>query len=111
MPTLMQSSLRFGKCVLFVSLCSLVGCANNRPSYGVDRMAEFVPDCRIAEQQIIWLNTLRPTYSEKVSAAFTSRMIPIATDGYRDRYYIANNQIDWWVDRNIEQVYQACQKS
>lgn len=108
MLTLPQLSTRFGKFVLFVSLCSLVGCAT-RPSYGTARMKEFQPDCRIAEQQIIWLQSLRPTYYEKTSAALVNRLIPIPTEGYNERMLTANSQIDWWVDTNIERVYRQCQ--
>ena len=71
-------------------------------------MKDFQPDCRIAEQQIIWLNSLRPTYYEKTSAALANRLLPFETEGYTERKYITNSQIDWWVNTNIERVYEKC---
>jgi hypothetical protein len=73
-------------------------------------MKEFIPDCRIAEQQIIWLQSLRPSYYEKTSATLINKIVPIPSEGYYERTNIANSQIDWWVSTNIEQVYRECQK-
>lgn len=75
-------------------------------------MASFEPDCRIAEQQIIWLQSLRPTDGEKLAANFHNKFLgfPSLDKTYFDRKQVANGNMDWWIQTNIRQVYKECQK-
>ena len=102
----LRSKINFGVCVVFVSLASLTGCAT-RVSYGTQRMSDFRPDCRIAEQQIAWLQSMRPTESEKATAKVRSVFLkaPMLNDSYWDNRLVSEGYIDWWVETNIRQVY------
>ena len=110
MPISQQLSTRFGKFVLCASLVSLFGCASQRVPYGPDKMASFTPDCRIAEQQIAWLVSMKPTVGEKMSNNFTNYFVGrLSSDtDYQSSKNISNGQMDWWIRTNLKEVYNQC---
>lgn len=111
MAVLSQSKRKFGVYVLCASLLSLGGCATRTP-YGTERFSNFKPDCRIAEQQIVWLQSMKPTEAEKTKAKFRESFFkfPMFDDSYFENKKVAEGYIDWWVEVNIRQVYLECQK-
>ena len=59
--------LKFGICVMCVSLCS--GCATGTPSrtaMSVQDLEYFQPDCKIAQQQIAMLNSMRRSADDQL---------------------------------------------
>jgi hypothetical protein len=76
----------------------------------VEQMKTFRPDCQIAEQQVAWLNSMRPTETERVSSRMKANLIGIAHPDYQANADIGNYKIDWWVNQNIKEVYRQCAK-
>ena len=59
--------LKFGICVMCVSLCS--GCATGTPSrtaMSVQDLEYFQPNCKIAKEQIAMLNSMRRTADDQL---------------------------------------------
>ena len=62
-----KSVLKFGICVMFVSLFS--ACATGTPSrtaMSIDDLEYFQPNCKIAQQQIAMLNSMRRTADDQL---------------------------------------------
>ena len=62
-----KSVLKFGICVMFVSLCS--GCATGTPSrtaMSINDLEYFQYDCKISGQQIAMLNSMRRTADDQL---------------------------------------------
>ena len=105
----MPSNTNFGKYVL-VALVSLGGCANTQRIHpSTDKLVSLRPDCRIAQQQLDWLRSIRPTYSEKIDAR--SQMLTYGgfSKEYQRNRDIVEGKIDWLIDLNIKDIYKQCQ--
>ena len=74
----------------------------------VEHLSKFVPDCSKAEQQILWLQSLRTTRDERLSAAVNIQAFGFLTNDYQNRKDTANGLQNWWVDTNIREVYKKC---
>ena len=62
-----KSVLKFGTCVMFVSLFS--ACATGTPSrtaMSIDDLEYFQPNCKIAQQKIAMLNSMRRTADDQL---------------------------------------------
>lgn len=73
-----------------------------------EHLSKFVPDCSRAEQQIIWLQSLRTTRDERLSAAVNVQTFGLLTRDYQNKRDTANGLQNWWVDTNIREVYKKC---
>ena len=76
----------------------------------VEQMKTFRADCRIVEEQVAWLNSMRPTEGQRVSSRMKANLMGIAHPDYQENADIANYKIDWWVDQNLKEVYRKCAK-
>jgi hypothetical protein len=76
----------------------------------VEQMKAFQPNCSIAEQQVAWLNSMRPTEGDRVSSRMKANLIGIAHPDHQANSDIANYKVDWWIDQNLKEVYRKCAK-
>ena len=100
-------SLNFGKFALF-ALVSLSGCASHRMVPSIDQLSKFEPDCRIAQQQIDWLKSLKPTLKEKQDSRLQMALFGGFSSDYRKNRDIVDNKVDWMINLNIRDVYRVC---
>jgi hypothetical protein len=109
MTTLMPSNLNFGKFAL-IALVSLSGCASQRIYPSTDKLVRLEPNCEIAQEQLDWLRSIRPTFKERIGA----RNEVLAWGGfsrdYQNNKNISDGKIDWLIDLNIRDIYRKCQK-
>ena len=88
-------ALKFGICVMFVSLCS--GCATGTPSrtaMSIDDLEYFQTDCKIAQQQIAMLHSMRRTADDQL----------FSLDGWSGR----SKKINWLINWNIQSLRDYC---
>jgi hypothetical protein len=104
----MPSSINFGKFVLFVSLCSLVGCGTTRYQMTAEDLSNFKVDCSRVEEQVAFLNGLRTTREEQFGAKFQIRTFGPFTADYQARRDTANGLNNWWINTNLREIYKRC---
>ncbi len=107
----MPSNIKFGKYVLSVMLVSLfAGCASTEqrilPSH--QTLASFKPDCNIAEKQLEWLRSLRPTLQERRDAQLEVFMWGGFSKEFRKNKDIVDNKVDYLININIDEIYYRC---
>lgn len=106
----MLSNIKCGKFVLYASVFSLVGCAAQRPYVPTEQLGSFKVDCSIAEQQVAWLLSIKPTAIEKQNARVNVAFFGPWSKEYSANKELAENKIDWLIDYNIRDVYRQCVK-
>ena len=106
----MPSNLNFGKFALVV-LVSLSGCATQRIYPSTDKLARLEPNCQIAQEQLDWLRSIRPSYKEKIDARNEVLAFGGFSKDYQNNKNISDGKIDWLIDMNIMDIYKQCQKS
>jgi hypothetical protein len=87
--------LKFGTCVMCVSLFS--GCATGTPSrtaMSIDDLEYFQTDCKIAQQQIAMLHSMRRTADDQL----------FSLDGWSGR----SKKINWLINWNIQSLRDYC---
>lgn len=72
-------------------------------------LAFLQPDCKIAEQQVQWLHSLRPTQKERSYAQQEMFFWGGFSKDYQQNKRIATNKIDYLIDVNIKEIYYKCQ--
>ena len=86
----------FGPCVIIASLCS--GCATggppSRPVANLNDLNYFQPDCKIRDQQIAYLQSLRRT-SDDMLFSFSGWI------GY-------DKTVNWTIDNHLRQLIHYC---
>jgi hypothetical protein len=103
------SKQKFGICVIAVSLCSLIGCASPyREKVYSNDMSNFFPDCRIRNQQVAFLKTLKAGRSEMQTAQMELALFgPFTTDPHY-KTQLANGDLNYHIQRAIERVEIIC---
>lgn len=101
------SNIKFGKFAL-LAIVSLAGCSSQRIAPSNHDLASLTPDCRIAEQQVQWLESLRPTHRERNYARQEMFFWGGFSKDYQQNKDIANNKIDYLIDLNIKEIYYKC---
>ncbi len=107
----MLSKTKFGKYVLSVMFVSLVaGCASTEQRIlpSPHTLASFKPDCNMAQQQLEWLRSLRPTVQERRNALFEVQMWGGFSKDFRKNKDIVDNKVDYLIDINIDEIYYRC---
>jgi hypothetical protein len=87
--------LKFGICVMCVSLFS--ACATGTPSrtaMSIDDLEYFQTDCKIAQQQIAMLHSMRRTADDQL----------FSLDGWSGR----SKKINWLINWNIQSLRDYC---
>ena len=85
----------FGLCVIIASLCS--GCATGAPSASTVSLYDinyFQPDCRIKEQQMHFLQSLRRGRDDKLFTA--------------SGFFRVDDQVNWTIDTHLRYLTQYC---
>lgn len=108
MKTSMPSNIKFGKFALVV-LVSLTGCASQRIAPSQDKLATFVPNCAMAQEQLDWLRSVRPTYREHQDARLETYAYGGFSRSYRTNKDLVDGRVDYLVDLNIKEIYYVCQ--
>ena len=88
-------ALKFGICVMFVSLCS--GCATGTPSrsaMSVQDLEYFQPNCKIAQQQIAMLHSMRRTADDQL----------FSLSGWTGQ----DKKINWLINWHIQDLRDYC---
>ncbi len=102
------SNIKFGKFAL-LAIVSLSGCASQRILPSNNDLAFISPNCQIAEQQIEWLQSIRPTQKERSYARQEMFFWGGFSQNYRQNKDISTNKIDYLIDLNIQEIYYKCQ--
>ena len=97
------SAIAFGMCVMFASLCS--GCAtqidpNRVPMSTVD-LNHFQIDCRIKEQQVAMLQSMRQSNQEIVASKLRSMTQPFSWTADHDMAY---GNVNGYLDFHLNQL-------
>lgn len=108
MKILTLSSINFGKFVL-VALVSLSGCASQRIAPSQDKLATFTPNCAMAQEQLDWLRSVRPTRREHQDARLETYAYGGFSNNYRTNKEMVDGRVDYLVDLNIKEIYYVCQ--
>jgi len=90
-----KSVLKFGTCVMFVSLFS--ACATGTPSrtaMSIDDLEYFKYDCKIAPQQIAMLNSMRRTADDQL----------LSLDGWTGR----SKKVNWLINWHVQHLRDYC---
>jgi len=105
----MLSSTNFGKFVLVASLISLSSAHafEGHLKYRHEILS-LVPDCKIADQQLNWLYSLKPTRSEISDARNSIFFIGVFSKYFRENKDIANGTIKWAVNEKIREIMIQC---
>ena len=105
----MLSSTNFGKFVLVASLISI------SPVHAFEGHLKFrhelyslKTDCKIAEQQIKWLNSLIPTKEEIIDARNALFFVGGWSKFYRDNQDISNGTIRRIVNQKVREIIEEC---
>ena len=71
----------------------------------------FVPDCRIAAQQVAMLQSMRQSRDQRFTASLTNSVTPwrIVTDprSYAHNVDQASGQINWMIDQHLLRLRQC----
>ena len=102
------SNIKFGKFALF-AIVSLAGCSTQRILPSNHDLVSLQPDCRIAEQQVQWLHSIRPTSKERIYAQQEMFFWGGFSRNYFQNKDITTNKIDYLIDLNIKEIYYKCQ--
>ena len=97
------SAIVFGMCVMFASLCS--GCAtqidpNRVPMSTVD-LNHFQIDCRIKEQQVAMLQSMRQSNQDIFASKLRSMAQPFSWGTDHD---IAHGNVNGYLDYHLNQL-------
>ena len=87
--------LKFGICVMCVSLCS--GCATGTPSrtaMSINDLEYFQPNCKIAQQQMAMLNSMRRTADDQL----------FSLSGWSGE----DKKINWLINWHIRDLREYC---
>lgn len=104
----MRSNINFGKFAL-VALVSLSGCASQRIYPSTDKLVRLEPNCAIAQEQLDWLRSIRPSKSERIDARFEVMTFGGFSADYKKNKDILDGKVDWLIDLNIRDIYKQCQ--
>lgn len=107
----MLSNIKFGRYVLSAILVSSVlGCSTTeqRIMPSTHALASFKPDCKIAEQQLEWLRSIRPTDQERRNARTEVYMWGGFSKEFRNNKNIVDNKMDYLININIDEIYYKC---
>lgn len=105
----------FGACAIVVSLCS--GCAVATGTPGVAPMNYvdlnyFQPDCRIRDQQVAMLMSMRQTPDQMLIGHTTNWIQPWQSvtnpDKYNNTRAVATGQTNWLIDRHLMYLRNNC---
>ena len=103
----MRSNTNFGKFAL-VALVSLSGCASQRIYPSTDKLVKLQPNCAIAQEQLDWLRSIRPSKAERIDARFEVLTYGGFSSDYRRNKDILDGKVDWLIDMNIKDIYKQC---
>ena len=105
-----KSKLAFGAFVTIVSVFN-VGCANYSPVMS-SHLDSFQIDCRIKEQQVRFLQSMRNTNNEKFNARATNAVMPwtMITDSsnYQHRQGVQTGYNDWVINQLLLRLGYDC---
>ncbi len=108
----MLSNTNFGKFGLCVVLLNLVGCAGyhsvHRPT--IEELTRFKPNCEIAEQQLIYLKSLKPTQDEMNWANSQVQIFGKLSKEYTANRDVGNGRYTYIINENIRDLYKQCTK-
>jgi hypothetical protein len=104
----MPSNINFGKFVLSVAVCSLVGCAETKIRPEPIEIVRLQPDCRIVEQQLDWLRSMKPTANERQNAAMQVGLFDKLSKEYSSNRNVADYNYDYVIRLKIRDIYSVC---
>lgn len=105
----MQSKLAFGVFVILASLCNT---ATAQPVMSAQDLEYFRIDCRIKEQQMLFLQSLRSTPDQRLVAGLTNVVTPwrVFTDpaSYRQQVQVHNGNTNWLITQLVIRLSREC---
>ncbi len=107
----MLSSTNFGRFVLVASLFNPNAFASDFYPDHLKIRHEIIsiqPNCNIAKQQIEWLHSIRPTYSERSDARNKLFFIGGFSRNFWQNRDVAEGTIDWAIDYKIKEILEQC---
>lgn len=106
----MRSSINFGKFVLVVSLFNTDVQAFEYADHLKIRheILSIVPDCRIAKDQITWLQSVKPTMAERSDARNNLFFFGGFSPNFWRNRDVAEGTIDWAVNDKIREISNQC---
>ena len=104
-----QSKLAFGT---FVIVASLFNTASAQPVMLAQDLEYFRIDCRIKEQQMVFLQSLRTTPDQRLGAGFINAVTPwrVITDStsFRQNVQVHNGNTNWLITQLILKLSKDC---
>jgi hypothetical protein len=102
----LPSKQKFGLFVLSVSLSSLVGCASSyREKFTTQDVIHFEVDCKIKDQQLAYLKSIKRSRSETQMAALeVATLGPLFAKDYEYKKSLSQQHVNWWIDNVIDEV-------
>ena len=93
--------------MLFVSLCS--GCASpyRAPIDPID-LIHFKPDCSRKQEQMAFLNQIKPTANEEFFARNEMRLFGSLSKDHEYKRMLSDGSIEYLVNQNIILLKQEC---
>lgn len=105
-----RSAVVFGVSVIFVSLFS--GCASQPKTMHVVDLENFQVNCRIKEQQIQLLQSMRQSRDDRLVAGLSNLVQPwgrwFGSDEYVQRANVHNGRTNWLINQHLMHLSRDC---
>lgn len=107
----MLSNINFGKFVLVASLFNpFLSHAFEGHLKIRHEIISLIPNCQIADQQLKWLYSIRPTRQEVADARTSLFFVGGWSKNFRANQDVSNGTINWAINQKVKEILEQCTK-